>query len=146
MADIEHQITISRPITDVYKAVTAYDDTEALQKWQTDLKNVGVTAGDPLRTGSMIGMTKRFMTSDIFVNFDVVEFQRNKRFDLQGVHGRFPFRREIEFNPNGRETIISDKITVRIGWIFFWYRPFVMSAIKSQTAQEWQNLKQHMEA
>ena len=38
MADIEHQITISRPITEVYKAVTAYEDTEALQNWQTDLK------------------------------------------------------------------------------------------------------------
>lgn len=145
MADIEHQITIARPINEVYKAATDYGNTEGLQEWQSDLKTIGITAGDPLRTGSMIGMTKRFMTSVIFVNADVVELQRNKRFELSGIHGRFAFRREIEFTPSGRETVIKDKITLRVGWFFFWYRPFVTGALRNQTAKEWQKLKQLLE-
>src|SRR5262245_52671691 len=125
MADIEHQVTIARPIGEVYNAVTAYEDSAALQLWQPELEAVGVTAGKPLRTGSMIAMTRRFMGSRIFVNVDVIELQRNKRFEIKGVHGRFPFRREIEFAPSGRDTLIRDSITLRIGWLFFWYRPFV---------------------
>lgn len=145
MADIEHQVTIARPISEVYKAVTDYGDTEAMQEWQSDLKTVGITAGDPLRTGSMIGMTKRFISSIIFVNVDVSELQRNKRFEIQGVHGRFFLRREIEFTPSGRETVIKDKITLRVGWFLFWYRPIVKGALRSQTEKEWQKLKQLLE-
>jgi uncharacterized membrane protein len=145
MADIEQQITIACPISEVYKAVTDYENSDVLKSWQRDLKAVGITAGNPLRTGSMIGMTKRFMAGEIFVNVDIVDLQRNKRFELKGVHGRFPFSRAIEFSPNGRETIVYDKITLRVGWLFFWYRSIVTGALHKQTAQEWQNLKQYLE-
>ena len=142
MADIEHSITITNNLVEVYQAVTGYGEADELKTWQTSIKSVGVTAGDPLRTGSMIAMKRQFMMSEIFVNVDVVDLQRNKRFDLKGIHGRFPFRREIEFSPNGRETQIKDRIWLKTGWLFFWWRPFVIGALKSQTAQEWDNLKQ----
>ena len=90
----------------------------------------------------MIAMKRHFILSEIFVNADIVDFQRNKRFDLKGMHGRFPFRREIEFTPNGLETKVTDRIWLKTGFFFFWWRPFVISALKSQTDQEWQNLKQ----
>ncbi len=145
MADIEHSITINNNLVEVYKAVTGYEDTEELQTWQTSIKSLGVTAGDPLRTGSMIAMKRQFIMSEVFVNVDVTDLQRNKRFDLKGVHGRFPFRREIEFNPNGRETQIKDRIWLKTGWLFFWWRPVVIPALKNQTAQEWNNLKKIMD-
>lgn len=142
MADIEHSITIKQNLADVYKAVTAYGDTDSLKEWQTSIKSLGVTAGDPLRTGSMIAMKRQFIMSEVFINLDVTDLQRNKRFDLKGIHGRFSFRREIEFSPNGRETQIKDRIWLKTGILFFWWRPFVLAALKSQTAQEWINLKQ----
>jgi len=146
MADIEHSITINSNLIEVYKAVTAYGDADELKTWQTTIKSVGVTAGNPIRTGSMIAMKRQFILSEVFVNVDVVDLQRNKRFELKGVHGRFPFRREIEFSPNGRETQIKDRIWLKTGFIFFWWRPFVISALKSQTAKEWESLKQVLKA
>lgn len=146
MADIEHQITIAHPITEVYRAVTDYENPEVLQSWQRDLRTLGITAGDPLRTGSMIAMKRRFLGSDIFVNLDVTDLQRNKRFELKGIHGRFAYQREIEFAPSGRETLINDKINLRASWFLFWYRPFVRSAIQRQTRREWENLKRQLEA
>lgn len=145
MADIEHQITIARPVSDVFNALANYDNLEAIQKWQPDTLSVGVTAGSPLRAGSMIAMTRRFMGGKTFVNVDVMEIQRNKRFELNGIHGRFSFRREIEVNPVGRETVIRDNITIKTGWLFFWYRPFVTGTLSRQTAQEWKNLKEVLE-
>jgi hypothetical protein len=108
--------------------------------------NIGITAGDPLRSGSMIAMTRRFLGASIFVNADVLEVQRNKRIELQGIHGRFRFRREIEFTPDARSTKINDKITVQTGIIFFWYRPILLGALRRQIEQEWQNLKKLLEA
>jgi hypothetical protein len=127
MADIEHKLSIARPVSDVFKAVTDFENTEAMQQWQPALKSMGI------------------MTGEIFVNLDVLDLQRNKRLELQGIHGRFRFRREIEFVPNGRESTVSDKINVQTHFIWFWYRPFLIGAIRSQTAQEWQNLKKQLE-
>jgi hypothetical protein len=145
MADIEHKLSIARPVSDVFKAVSDFENTEAMQQWQPALKSMGITEGNPVRTGSMVAMTRRFMTGDIFVNLDVLDLQRNKRLELQGIHGRFRIRREIEFVPNGRESNISDKINIQTHFIWFWYRPFLIGALRSQTAQEWQNLKKQLE-
>ncbi len=145
MADIEHKITINNNLVEVYQAVTAYEDGDSLKQWQPKLKSVGVTAGNPIRTGSMIGMRRNFLLSEIFVNADVIDMQRNKRFELKGVHGRFPFQREIEFVPSGRETVVHDRIWLKVGWLFFLWKPFAINILRSQTAQEWQNLKQMLE-
>lgn len=142
MADIEHKITINSNLVEVYKQVIAFEDSDALKEWQPNLKSVGVTAGDPLRTGSMIGMRRKFVMSEIFVNADVIDMQRNKRLELKGVHGRFRFQREIEFASSGRETIVHDRIWLKVGWLFFLWKPIAISTLRSQTAQEWQNLKQ----
>ena len=145
MATIETSITIGKPISDVYRAVTAYDSPGEMQKWRTAVQSIGITAGSPLRTGSMIAMTKMFLGSKIFVNVDITDLQRNKRIELKGMHGRFPFTRSIEFSPSGRETIIRDKIDVRTSWVFFFYTPFLTSNLTRQVKQEWQALKQLLE-
>lgn len=145
MADIEHSITVSSNLVEVYKAVTAYDDADSIKEWQTSIKSLGVTAGSPLRTGSMIAMKRQFIMSEVFMNVDVTDLQRNKRFDLQGIHGRFSFRREIEFSPSGRETVIKDRIWLKTGILFFWWRPFVLAALKGQISKEWASLKQLMD-
>ena len=145
MADIDHKLNIARPVSDVFKAATDYENVEAIKTWQPAVKSLGITEGSPLRTGSMIAMSRAFMGGKTFVNLDVLDYQRNKRFEVQGIHGSFRFRREIEFVPNGRETSISDKISVQTGFIWFWYRPFLLAALKNQTAQEWQSLKKQLE-
>lgn len=145
MADIEHQVIVKNNLVEVFKTATAFEDDETLKQWQTGVKTVGVTAGDPLRAGSMIGMKKQFMVSEIFVNVDVTDLQRNKRIAYKGVHGRFPYNREIEFVSSGRETQINDRINLKTGWLFFWWRPFAINALRSQTANEWNNLKKMLD-
>ncbi|MEO1644970.1 MAG: hypothetical protein AAFR67_07270, partial [Chloroflexota bacterium] len=84
MADIEIKTTLSANVSEVYNVVTDYEADAQLREWQTEVKSVGVTAGKPMRTGSMIALTKSFLGSDVFVNFDVIDMQRNKRFEVKG--------------------------------------------------------------
>jgi uncharacterized membrane protein len=146
VATIENSITIARPISDVYRTVTNYDDDEQMKQWRTSIVNIGITAGNPLRTGSMIAMTKQFRGSGIFVNADVTDLQRNKRVELKGMHGRFPFVRSIEFAPSGRETVIRDHIELRTPWFFFFYTPILTGALNRQVKREWEALKQMLES
>lgn len=143
MASVEYSIAIQAPVTKVFKEATDYDN---MQRWQPNLISVNVTAGNPLRAGSIVSMQRRFQTSDIFVNADVIDFQRNKRVEMRGVHGRFRFTRVIEFQPGGGETIIRDKIEVKTGIIFFWYAPLMTRSLKRQISQEWEALKELLES
>lgn len=146
MVTIEIKLTINRPISEVYSAFTNYDNPTALQAWQKGINDVGITAGNPLRAGSMIAMRKRFGASEIFVNFDVMDFQRNKRLEVQGVHGRFFFKRETDFTPSGRETLVKDVMSVRTGWFMFWYNPILTGMLRKGLESEWQALKTILES
>lgn len=137
MADIEHKLVIPHPISEVYTHVIEYENPDSMRRWQGDLISVGVTAGNPLRTGSMIGITRRFRGSTVFVNLDVIDLQRNKRFEVKGVHGRFAFHRIIEFSPNGRETNIHDQINLHMPWFFAPFRPLMHGSLSKQTEKEW---------
>lgn len=143
MATVEYSIAIQVPVTKVFREATDYDN---MQRWQPDLVSVNVTAGSPLRAGSIISMQRRFQTSDIFVNADVIDMQRNKRFEMRGVHGRFRFSRVIEFQPGGGETIIRDTINIKTGFIFFWYAPLLTGNLKRQISKEWEALKDLLES
>lgn len=135
---IEETVTIQRALFDVFKAVT---DFEALPTWQTGAR-VRVTAGDPVRAGTMISIQR----GSVFINADVLEYQRHKGLVLQGVWGRFRFRRSYEFISNaGRETVIKDKLDIQTGWLYFWYAPFLRSMISSQVRADWARLKQQLE-
>lgn len=146
MATIEYSISIARSVSDVYSAATAYDDPDAMKQWRSDIETIGITAGSPLRSGSMIAMTKHFNGSKIFINFDILDLQRNKYVKLQGMHGRFPYTREIDFGVNGRETNVKDVIVVNTSWLFFWYAPLLSRALEAQIKREWETLKRQLEA
>ena len=141
--EITHEITIQASISPVFKAVADFENADT---WQPDVVNVGLTAAKPLRTGSMVAMTKKFMGGEIFINADVTEYVPNKRIELKGVHGRFRFLREIEFTPMGGTTQINDRFAVSMGWFWFWYKPFFLRALRNQTADEWQRLKAQLES
>ena len=146
MALIEIDITINKPISDVFKAVTAYDNETDMKQWRSSIESIGITAGNPLRAGSMIAINKQFMGSSTFVNADILTIERNKILQLKGYYGRFPFTRTIEFTPNGRDTVVRDKVNVQAPWIWFWYTPFFNRALRSQLMTEWKALKQKLEA
>lgn len=141
MTVIENRVTIRRPLFDVFKQASDFNN---LQSWQSNTVDITVTSGEPVRPGTMVAMKRKFRGSTIFVNFDVLDFQRNKRIELNGVWGRFPFRRVIEFSSGGGETAIVDTVRVNIPWLMFWYRPIFAGALKRQLNQEWQELEAHL--
>jgi len=143
MALIENRIVIERSLTDVFQKTT---DFESYEEWQPGLNSVNVTSGKPIRAGTILTFRRQFMGGEIFVNADVIDFQRNKRYELKGIHGRFQFTRAVEFTPGGRETTIYDRMNLRIPWFYFWYTPFVTSALKSRLSREWDNLKTLLES
>lgn len=143
MPTVEYHIEINRPLIEVFRMATDYDN---LSDWQPDTTAVNMIAADPIRPGTMLTIERRFMGRRTVVNVDIVDFQRNKLVEWRGAHGGFRYHRLTEFSSGGGSTVIKDKLNVNVGWIRFWYAPFVSAALKSQVSKEWENLKQLLES
>lgn len=139
---IENSITIQKPVADVFRTATDFD---SFASWQPATKVVKVTPNDPVRAGSMVYMEKSLPTGLIFINADLIEFQRNKLMEMKGVFGRFKFTRKTEFINSGRDTIIKDRIEMPTGCLYSWYTPLLRRMLQAQTQREWALMKERLE-
>src|SRR5688572_8919899 len=138
MPRIENTITINRNVVDVFRAATDYN---SLHTWQKGVTKVDVISGEPVRPGTMISIQR----GGLFINADVLEFQRNKNVTLQGVWGRFRFQWTQEYQSNARETTIRDVLNIQTGWLFFWYSPFLSASVSNQLRADRAALKKQLE-
>ena len=134
---IKNTVQIQKPLFDVFKAAGSFEEWE---QWQPSTKQVVVTSGNPVRSGTMVSMRR----GTSFVNADVVDFQRNKEMQLKGRWGRFPFTRNIRFESAGGATTIIDELNIKTGWLFFWYAPILQMTLNNEINGEWQNLKKRL--
>lgn len=145
MPRIEHRLTINRPLIEVFRKATDFS-IDSLREWQPDTQSVNLISGDPIRPGTMISLDRKLMGSSVFVNTDVIDFQRNKLMEVKGAHGSFPYHRLTEYTSSGGSTTIHDQIHIRVPWWRFWMIPFVGPPVRRQTAAEWQALKTLLES
>lgn len=139
MPIIDQKIVIQKPLFDVFRMAMDFNN---LSNWQPRTTAVNITSGDPIRPGTMITIRR----GSVFINADVVEYDRNKKITLQGIWGRFRFNRTIEFQSGGRETTILDKLNIQTGWLYFWYAPILAMNLRGELSAEWAQLKKQLES
>ncbi|MBZ0288145.1 MAG: hypothetical protein K8I30_11070, partial [Anaerolineae bacterium] len=62
------------------------------------------------------------------------------------IMGSFPFRTTYSFNFASSGTEVTEIMDVRIFWLYFFMRPFVVSAVNQQMRTALENLKKVMES
>lgn len=139
---VEQKVTIHRVVPEVWRMVS---DFEAYPTWQPNTRLVKVTPNDPVRQGSMVYIERSDPLGITFINADLIEFQRSKMIDMKGVHGRFRFRRTIEFSPSGTDTLVKDRIEMTPGCLYFWYTPILRAQVAGQMQREWAAVKKALE-
>ena len=141
MPKFETQVLINRPVFQVFRYVGDFNNDV---NWR-NVKNVGITSGDPIRTGSMVAMTRRILARNGFVNCDVTDYERNKKIELKGSYWGFPFVSTITFEHRGQQTNIKETLDIRTRW-FFWFGIFFNLTLKGVSRREWDKLKQVLDS
>ncbi len=141
MPRFETQILIDKPVFQVFRYVGDFNNDV---NWR-NVKNVGITSGDPIRAGTMVAMTRRIVGRNGFVNSDVTDFERNKKIELKGSYWGFPFVSTITFEHRGQQTNIRETLDIRTRW-FFWFGIYFNLTLKGVLRREWDNLKQVLDA
>lgn len=141
MAVIEHKVNISRPVTDVFRFVSDFSNNP---KWQPD--SIRLERAGQLKLGEMVVGQQRLMGRMVHVNADVVDYGPNQIIAYTGIMGSYPFRTTYRFAFGSGGTELTQTMDVRISWLFFWARPFVVSSLDSQMRTALDNLKNYMNA
>lgn len=141
MPVIQHSIQINRSVTDIFRFVADFGNTPQWYPASIQLQKSG-----QLKVGEMVVGTRRLMGRNAFVNADVVDYVPNQRIAFTGIMGSFPFRTTYTFNFASSGTEVTEIMDVRIFWIYFFMRPFVIGALDSQMRTSLENLKKVMES
>ena len=141
MPKFETQVLVNRPVFQVFRYVGDFNNDV---HWR-NVQNVGITSGDPIRTGSMVAMTRKIVARKGFVNSDVTDYERNKRIELKGSYWGFPFISTIVFEHRGQQTNIRESLEIRTRW-FFWFGIYFNLTLKGVLRREWEALKQLLDS
>ena len=141
MPRFEAQVLINRPVFQVFRYVSDFNND---LNWR-NVRNIGITSGDPIRTGSMVAMTRRITVRSGFVNADVTDFERNRRIELKGSYWGFPFVSTMTFDHRGQQTNVKESLYIRTRW-FFWFGIFFNLTLNGVLRGELGKLKQLLDS
>lgn len=141
MPVIEHKVNINRSVTEIFKFVADFHNNPQWQPESIQLQRAG-----QVKVGEMVVGTRRVMGRTVHVNADVVEYVPNQKIAYTGIMGSYPFRTTYTFNFASSGAEVTEIMDIRIMWLYFMFRPFVVSSIDSQMKTSLENLKKVMEA
>ncbi len=141
MPKFETQVLINRPVFQVFRYVGDFNNDV---HWR-NVQNIGMTNGDPIRTGTMLAMTRRIMGRGGFVNCDVTDYERNRKIELKGSYWGFPFVSTMTFEHRGQQTNVRESLYIRTRW-FFWFGIFFNLTLKGVLRRELDQLKQVLDS
>lgn len=141
MSKFENQVLIDRPVFDVFKFVADFTNDS---DWR-NVANIGITSGDPIRTGSMVAMTRPILGRKGFVNADVITYDRNKKIELKGSFWGFPFLQTVTFEHRGQQTNVHETIEISTRWMI-WYSFFFSVTLNGTFSKEWAKVKQILDS
>lgn len=141
MPKFETQVLINRPVFQVFRYVGDFNNDA---HWR-NVQNIGMTNGDPIRTGTMLAMTRRIAGRGGFVNCDVTDYERNRKIELKGSYWGFPFVSTMTFEHRGQQTNVRETLDIRTRW-FFWFGIFFNLTLKGVLRRELEQLKQVLDS
>ena len=137
----EHQVLINRPVTDIFRFMSDFNNNS---KWQP--ASMSLDKAGKVRIGDMVVGKQRMLGRMQFVNADVIDISPNQKVVYKGVMGGYPFQTTYRYDFTGAGgTQVSIITELRIPWFMFFVRPFVMAGVDGQIATSLQNLKEYME-
>jgi uncharacterized membrane protein len=140
---VEHEITINRPVADVFAYVT---DPANLQSWQDSLKTIERPDDGPVRLGSRWTEKRTMMNRDTDASVEVVELQPDTRFTIESVSGQVQMRVEHDFASAGTGTKLRVAGESKAGGMMKLAGPMVKRQIKQMVEADLGRLKQVLES
>ena len=141
---IQHEVSIhlNRPVEQVFAFLA---DTSKLQSWQSNLiKNELLTQG-PLRTGSRFREVRLINGKESEIQGEITVLEANKRLETKTVT-KPEARVSYSLDPEQGGTRLKYNIVIVTSGPMRLLEPMIASAMKKESASDFETLKQILES
>jgi len=141
--DVTSEIEIKRWVPEVASFATNPDN---VTKWYTKIKSVEWKSPRPLRVGTRIAFTARFLGKQLVYTYEVIEFIPSERLVMRMVDGSFRLETTYTWKP---AEMGGTRMTLRnrgepSGWMQ-WIKPLVALAMGHANRKDLGRLKTLLE-
>ena len=100
MTRVEVAVTVARPADVAFAWLSNF---EKAPLWQSGVVEAHFTSSPPLHIGSTYTQRSKFLGRDILFNFEIIDYEPNRRIEFKAVSGTFPVHivRWVEPAPEG---------------------------------------------
>ena len=143
MLELEHSITINRPVEEVYAFVTNPDNAT---KWRVGLLEAKKITEGPLAKGSIIEEKVNVLGRTLKAKQEITEFIPNKKRQFRIQLGPLPIRLEEAYEEISLGTRLNVSGTTELTGAQRMLNRVVLGQVKKQLAQELANIKKVLES
>ena len=142
MIRIETSVVIDRPIDEVFEFVS---DVENNSLWQPSFLEGKQTSSGSLGVGTTITTTSRYLGFRMKSDWEVVEFEPNKKYVAKSISGREQAKGTWTFEPVANGTRVDLVAEMGISGLFRIVEPILKNIGQRETEKEFAALKELLE-
>jgi uncharacterized membrane protein len=143
MVKFEIQVTVDRPVEDVFKYVT---DVSKLPDWQSTLSEIRKASNGPLAIGATLVETRKFLARRWESTLKVVGYEPNRTFAVESVSGPMQYAMAYRFDGVNGSTKVTLLGTGEPGPFFKLAEPLVSRAAEREFRGDLETLKDVLES
>ena len=142
MIRIISQVDVSQPSEEVFACISNFENNP---KWQSGQIEAKFTSEPPLRVGSTYDQVAKFMGRQIVSQFEVVEYEPDRKVKASSTSGSFPitFTRMVE--PTEAGTRVKAIVEGDARGFFKLAEPLLSRMVQRSVESDYRNLKQILE-
>lgn len=138
MIDVEYEITVQRPIEEVFAYVS---DPTTYQKWQPELIEYRQTSAGPFGVGATGINARTEMGRRMDTTWEVTTFVPNQQFVVRSTSGPVAYEITNTFAATGTGTRVQVRLHGDTKGFFKLAEPLIQSGIRKSFAQDYERLK-----
>jgi uncharacterized membrane protein len=142
MVTHEVEITINRPIHEVFAYVSDFKNST---KWQSGLVEVKGISDGPMTVGSQFTGVRNFVGRRFEAVVKMTSFEENKQFAYKSTSGTAPFEQSFLFEPTSGGTKVSTKFEMETSGLMGLAKPLIASGLKRDMSADFETLKNQLE-
>jgi carbon monoxide dehydrogenase subunit G len=140
---IEHEITIDRPVSEVFAYLT---DVDNLQSWQDSVLEIRRDDDAPVAVGSRWTEVREVMNRKMEQPIEVTELETDRTFTVQSLSGPVRMRVEHRLEPAGEGTRVRVVGEAELGGFAKLGGPMVKRQARQMFEADFAKLKQQLES
>jgi uncharacterized membrane protein len=143
MIRIETRVVINRPIDEVFEFVS---DVENNPLWQSSIVEGKQTSSGSLGVGTTITTTSRYLGLRIKTDWEVIEYEPNRKYVAKSISGRGQAKGTWAFEPVANGTRVDLAAEMGLSGLFRIVEPMLKIIGQRETEKEFAALRELLEA